>query len=82
MLPDTMDGSAHLPAAPSAITKRTRTRTTLTGSSKFMRRAAEGFYVARGMKPGTPVSTTLLNLTFTVISSRISRMASSGNVDI
>lgn len=34
------------------------------------------------MKPGTPVSTTALNLTFAVMPSRISRMASSGRADI
>ncbi len=37
---------------------------------------------ARGIKPGTPVSTTVLNLMFAVMPSRISRMASSGRADI
>ena len=37
---------------------------------------------ARGIKPGTPVSTTELNLTFVVMRSRISRIASSGRAEI
>ena len=37
---------------------------------------------ALGINPGTPVSTTELNLTFVVMRSRISRMASSGRAEI
>ena len=35
--------------------------------------------LARGIKPGTPVPTTVLNRTFVLMPSRISRMASSGS---
>jgi hypothetical protein len=38
--------------------------------------------LARGIKPGTPVLTTVLNRTLAVMPSRISRMASSGRVEI
>src|SRR5271157_1261591 len=38
--------------------------------------------LARGIKPGTPVLTTVLNRTLVVMPSRISRMASSGRVEI
>ena len=41
----------------------------------------DGVHLARGMNPGTPVCTTPLNLTFVVMCSRISRMASSGKIE-
>jgi hypothetical protein len=36
-------------------------------------------HFGRGMNPGTPLSTTALNLTFALIRSRMSRIASSGS---
>ena len=64
-----------------AIGVREKVRWLMTMRRIFHFAPVRSFHLVRGMNPGTPVCTTVLNLTFVVMFSRISRMASSGRVE-